>query len=92
VRLAQLVWVSESQPDQSTFGRRHGDLKNSCTSGDVPRPHDRDVDLDTHASQQRREHLSQVMWCRREVLKDATLDARLNRAVGEAREREDTQD
>jgi hypothetical protein len=89
--VAHLAWVNESQPDQSTFGRRHGDLKNSWTSGDVPRPHNPDVDLDTHASQQRREHLSQVMGYRREVLKDATLDARPNRAVGEARERQHAQ-
>ena len=32
-----------------------------------------------------------VMWCRREVLKDAALDARPNRAVGEARERQHAQ-
>src|SRR5688500_7058454 len=38
VHLAHLAWVNESHPDQSTFGRRHGDLKNSCTSGDVPWP------------------------------------------------------
>ena len=35
VHLAHLAWVNESQPKQSTFGRRHGDLKNSCTSGYV---------------------------------------------------------
>ena len=35
VHVLHLAWVNESQPKQSTFGRRHGDLKNSCTSGYV---------------------------------------------------------
>src|SRR5205823_7582428 len=32
VHMAHLAWVNESHADQSTSGRHHGDLKNSCTS------------------------------------------------------------